>query len=41
MTLAVTVSGILSDPVLVWLLPGGAVLVLVIIALCGGGDLDL
>lgn len=41
MTLAQTVSGILSDGALVWLLPGGVVLALVIVALCGGGDIDL
>jgi len=40
-TLAETVNHILSDPMLVWLLPGGVVVVLVVLALCGGGGIDL
>ena len=36
-----TVREILNDPALIWLLPGGVVVVLLLVWLCGGGDIKL
>jgi len=41
MTLAMTVNDLLNDPVFIICAPVGVVVVVILIAIFGGGDIDL